>query len=152
MVTASEAREPDAYRDCSNRLLERVTTQGGPDSSRLTERCVEVASLAQLSLVQTYAHDHLGEEEAKLLLQGDSCAEFPECGPDAQGVLSNPVTWSGEVGDNGLLRTPCRSASDRVRQGTQRERPSGIVLPTRAEPARRTGHSACRNVDQFDCV
>ncbi len=24
MVTASEAREPDAYRDCSNRLLDRV--------------------------------------------------------------------------------------------------------------------------------
>ncbi len=28
MVTASEAREPDVYRDCSNRLLD-----GAPDAS-----------------------------------------------------------------------------------------------------------------------
>ncbi len=46
VVTASEAREPDAYRDCSNRLL-----GGGPNGSVKCERsnAVKKANAAKAS-------------------------------------------------------------------------------------------------------
>ncbi len=46
MVTASEAREPDAYRDCSNRLLDGTRrlshTSRGSALPRKSERAREV--------------------------------------------------------------------------------------------------------------